>query len=253
MSLRVVVSHNSFDGLLRNALSFVHADLSQADAPGASFGRGARVGTARGAASTLACSYLEGDAAKAVVQERASIRGVALRPQVYRLGVDLEVVRWFWAFLPLLQFGLFNQRHARPGKGPPEPAHDEPPDRVRRTQTLRRGRRCCDIAPGHVRSQLLAQPVVCPCRGNLYGEGFWLLLRAETCCDPRRFLSRQASRSARRRGAIAIGAPISEWLYVVTTLGALFLALNKRKHEVLLLGAEGKSTEECWTNILPPL
>ena len=37
-------------------------------------------------------------------------------------------------------------------------------------------------------------------------------------------------------GAIAIGAPISSWLYMVTTLGALFLALNKRKHELILLG-----------------
>ena len=41
-------------------------------------------------------------------------------------------------------------------------------------------------------------------------------------------------------GALAIDVPISEWLYVVTTLGALFLALNKRKHEILLLG-EGAS------------
>jgi 4-hydroxybenzoate polyprenyltransferase len=39
-------------------------------------------------------------------------------------------------------------------------------------------------------------------------------------------------------GAIAIGAPISSWLYLVTTLGALFLALNKRKHELILLGEE---------------
>lgn len=41
-------------------------------------------------------------------------------------------------------------------------------------------------------------------------------------------------------GALAIEVPVSPWLYVVTTLGALFLALNKRKHEILLLG-EGAS------------
>jgi 4-hydroxybenzoate polyprenyltransferase len=54
-------------------------------------------------------------------------------------------------------------------------------------------------------------------------------------------------------GAIAIGAPISEWLYVVTTLGALFLALNKRKHEVLLLGAEGKSHRRVLDEYSPAL
>ena len=54
-------------------------------------------------------------------------------------------------------------------------------------------------------------------------------------------------------GALAIGAPISQWLYVVTTLGALFLALNKRKHEVLLLGAEGKSHRRVLDEYSPAL
>jgi 4-hydroxybenzoate polyprenyltransferase len=54
-------------------------------------------------------------------------------------------------------------------------------------------------------------------------------------------------------GAVAIGAPISQWLYVVTTLGALFLALNKRKHEVLLLGAEGKSHRKVLDEYSPAL
>lgn len=42
-------------------------------------------------------------------------------------------------------------------------------------------------------------------------------------------------------GALAIGAPISSWLYMVTSLGALFLALNKRKHELVLLGSAAGS------------
>jgi 4-hydroxybenzoate polyprenyltransferase len=37
-------------------------------------------------------------------------------------------------------------------------------------------------------------------------------------------------------GAIAVDVPISHWLLVCTTLLALFLALSKRRHELMLLG-----------------
>jgi 4-hydroxybenzoate polyprenyltransferase len=42
-------------------------------------------------------------------------------------------------------------------------------------------------------------------------------------------------------GAVAIAVPISHWLYVLTILLALFLALSKRRHELVLLagGATG--------------
>jgi 4-hydroxybenzoate polyprenyltransferase len=42
-------------------------------------------------------------------------------------------------------------------------------------------------------------------------------------------------------GAVVIDVPISNWLLVVTILGALFLALSKRRHELVLLGDEATS------------
>jgi 4-hydroxybenzoate polyprenyltransferase len=38
-------------------------------------------------------------------------------------------------------------------------------------------------------------------------------------------------------GGAAIGVPVSHWLVLCTTLLALFLALGKRRHELVLLGA----------------
>lgn len=41
-------------------------------------------------------------------------------------------------------------------------------------------------------------------------------------------------------GALAVGVPMSAWLFICTTLLALFIALNKRRHELTLLtGAAG--------------
>lgn len=39
-------------------------------------------------------------------------------------------------------------------------------------------------------------------------------------------------------GAVAVNVPIGSWLLTCTTLLALFLALSKRRHEVVLLGAD---------------
>jgi 4-hydroxybenzoate polyprenyltransferase len=41
-------------------------------------------------------------------------------------------------------------------------------------------------------------------------------------------------------GAVVIAVPISRWLLVVTVLLALFLALSKRRHELVLLGDDAR-------------
>jgi 4-hydroxybenzoate polyprenyltransferase len=55
-------------------------------------------------------------------------------------------------------------------------------------------------------------------------------------------------------GALAIGVPISPWLYVVTALGALFLGINKRRAELELLqdgaGSHRKILDEYSTGLL---
>jgi len=42
-------------------------------------------------------------------------------------------------------------------------------------------------------------------------------------------------------GAVVIGAPISHWLLVLTILLALFLALSKRRHEIVLLADQASA------------
>lgn len=42
-------------------------------------------------------------------------------------------------------------------------------------------------------------------------------------------------------GAVAIGVPVSPWLYVCAILGALFLGFGKRRHELVLL--EGNASQ----------
>ncbi len=39
-------------------------------------------------------------------------------------------------------------------------------------------------------------------------------------------------------GAVVINVPVSPWLYVVAILGALFLGINKRRNELVTLGAD---------------
>lgn len=54
-------------------------------------------------------------------------------------------------------------------------------------------------------------------------------------------------------GAVAISVPISPWLYVVTILGALFIAISKRRHELLLLQSNAANHRKILEEYSVPL
>ena len=54
-------------------------------------------------------------------------------------------------------------------------------------------------------------------------------------------------------GALAIDVPISPWLYVVTALGALFLGINKRRAELVLLEDGAKSHRKILDDYTIPM
>jgi 4-hydroxybenzoate polyprenyltransferase len=54
-------------------------------------------------------------------------------------------------------------------------------------------------------------------------------------------------------GALVIGVPISPWLYLCTILGALFLAITKRRHELVLLGEESGAHRAALDDYTPEL
>jgi 4-hydroxybenzoate polyprenyltransferase len=54
-------------------------------------------------------------------------------------------------------------------------------------------------------------------------------------------------------GAFAIDVPISPWLYVVAALGALFLGINKRRAELVLLESGAKSHRKILDDYTIPM
>ena len=54
-------------------------------------------------------------------------------------------------------------------------------------------------------------------------------------------------------GAVVMDVPISPWLYICTTLGALFLACGKRRNELLLMGKESSAHREALREYTPAL
>ena len=54
-------------------------------------------------------------------------------------------------------------------------------------------------------------------------------------------------------GAEVIGVPISPWLYVCTVLGALLIAMGKRRHELVLLEESAASARQILQEYTVPL
>lgn len=54
-------------------------------------------------------------------------------------------------------------------------------------------------------------------------------------------------------GAVVIGVPISPWLYVCTLLGALFISIGKRRHELVLLQASASDHRRILEQYSVPL
>lgn len=54
-------------------------------------------------------------------------------------------------------------------------------------------------------------------------------------------------------GAVAIAVPISPWLYVCTVLGALFIGLGKRRHELLLLNDDATKHRRILEDYTAPM
>jgi 4-hydroxybenzoate polyprenyltransferase len=54
-------------------------------------------------------------------------------------------------------------------------------------------------------------------------------------------------------GAVAVSVPISSWLYVCTLLGALFLGITKRRHELVLLEGEASNHRPILQEYTPEL
>ena len=54
-------------------------------------------------------------------------------------------------------------------------------------------------------------------------------------------------------GAVIISVPISPWLYLCTTLGALFLSLVKRRHEIVLLDKQASAHRRILDEYSPQL
>src|SRR5437879_5192108 len=54
-------------------------------------------------------------------------------------------------------------------------------------------------------------------------------------------------------GAVPTDVPTSPWLYLCTILGALFLGLAKRRHELLLLGDDAASHRQILSEYSPEM
>ncbi len=54
-------------------------------------------------------------------------------------------------------------------------------------------------------------------------------------------------------GAVVLNVPISPWLYIVTSLGALLISLGKRRNELTIMGVDGANHRESLREYTPAL
>ncbi len=132
------------------------------------------------------------------------------------------------------------------------------PDRVRARSrpAWRWARRSCSRRVGARGGVLRSAGSSAVVGADLSGAARAVLGVAQAHRHPRRADDRDRLRAAgRTRGAVAIDVPISHWLLLLTLLLALFLALSKRRAELVAAGrrrdaATGRSSPStartCW-------
>ena len=161
--------------------------------------------------------------------------------------VDLTLAR-LYRLLPGVERGLHHERLGRPQAGRAAPAQALPPARLRRTEP--------QIA---LTAIIVILAVSIPLAFLINWQfglitvlyfvtqiAYTFLLKHMVIIDVMIVASGFVIRAM--AGALAIEVPISPWLYVCVTLLALFQAISKRRHELILLsegaGSHRKILEE---------
>ena len=177
-------------------------------------------------------------------EERAPLRGAALRTQFHR---PQSIVRAFAGFAcsPLLQFSLLINDLETASRDQLNPrTRNRPIASGALNPGIAVGAVLVILPVAFVLSWLLnpwfaAVGAIYMVKDFAYSFGLKHVVIIDVFLIAAGFTLRAVA------GALAIGVAISPWLYVVTSLGALFLGLNKRKHELLLLCWRGRAPQSA--------